>query len=189
MVFPYFNHLTPCHIHSMNSIGSSLQILELDTAVMNTPRLLEALTMQGSQLVTLSLKSAWEMSWQPWIQYLPEIVRLCELAILHERGGTFVDIGQEDFLDALRKNGSLQKVSIVNIKCWGTTEMQRAQLYCDRNRFGVLQEHHMDCNATVSQPFLCPSLWHVIKPAWRVAPRAIFSGLLACHEFFGPSPP
>jgi hypothetical protein len=59
-----------------------------------------------------------------------------------------VDIGQEDFLDALRKNGSLHKVSIADMKC--STEVQGVQLYCVWNRLGVLQEHYMDfCIATL----------------------------------------
>jgi hypothetical protein len=181
--------LTPIHVRSMYSMGSSLQVLKLDVGLENIRSLLEALTMKGSQLVTLSIKSLLAKSWLPWIPYIPEMATLRELVVEHKHAST-QDTERTDFLVALWKNGSLQKVTISDMKWWWhNTEMQQLQSYCDRNRLarGLLHRHILAAlNCVDRQPFLCPSLCQVMKPALRVAPSVIFSGLMVCCDNIGP---
>jgi hypothetical protein len=105
-----------------------LRVLKLDVGLENIQSLLKALTVKGSQLATLSIKY---LLTNP---YIPEMATLRELVIEHKHA-SMEDTESTDFLVALWKNGSLQKVSIAHMKLWWhTTDLQQMQLYCDRNR-------------------------------------------------------
>jgi hypothetical protein len=173
---------------SMDSIGSKLQVLHLDD-MPDIKCLMEALSTKGSQLLTLSFHHLHGASWRQLFQYLPYMMSLRDLTVKYVSQLNQNPLTADAFLLALRKNCSLQKVSIAyngakHIPFFSATNAKRVQLYCDRNQLaaGLLQ-----CTvATEVLLSMCPSLWQVVKPAMLMAPNAILRGLLACGSMIGP---
>jgi hypothetical protein len=170
-----------------SSVGSLLQVLELDSPFIDIAVLLVGLTSQISTLSLGSLNRA--ASWQ-LTRYLPDMMNLRNLHVKR-----IWDCDPATLPPAFRRNGSLQSVSFHSVGGWGffgTAEKRRIQSYCDRNRCAhvLLQKlddggpthHHADATSLC----LCPLLLHAVKPAWRMAPSAFLGGLVACKEAIGP---
>jgi hypothetical protein len=190
--------LNPPQDQTRKSIGSSLQVLELLVGMEDVSSLWKALTLKGSQLQTLILQLDTDTacSWGKLIQCLPQIMRLQELTV------TYVwcdasDISSLSLLQAFCGNGSLQKVSIGKKDgdmIFSTMEWRQIQSYCNRNRWacGLLQSTNLmpndgsTCFVDDAVLSLCPSLFRVVKPSFRMAPSFILVGLLACCKGVGP---
>jgi hypothetical protein len=170
-----------------SSVGSLLQVLELDSPFIDIAVLLVGLTSQISTLSLGSLNRA--ASWQ-LTRYLPDMMKLRNLHVKR-----IWDCDPATFPPAFRRNGSLQSVSFHSVGgrgFFGTAEKRRIQSYCDRNRCAhvLLQKldddgpmhHHADATSLC----LCPLLLHAVKPAWQMAPSAFLGGLVACKEAIGP---
>jgi hypothetical protein len=99
--------LTPPTSQRLSSIGASLQILQLNVDMEDIGNMLNALTLQGTQLLSLSVRTLFDKSWLQLLRGLPAMMHLCELSV------RYVDIDVSSppaFLRALRQNGSLQNV-------------------------------------------------------------------------------
>jgi hypothetical protein len=166
------------------SVASLLRVFELDSQVRDIAVLVAALTHKRSQITTLSLRSMDDVTSRQLARCLPDMTSLRILTVRHVWGNGHA----APFLRALRRNGSVQRLSFRSVSGWaslGTVEKRRVQSYCDRNRYtrGLLQKLE---DADVASLSLCPLLLHAAKPAWRMAPSAFLGGLIACNEAIGP---
>jgi hypothetical protein len=180
------------------SIGSCLQVLTLPCRFDDIDKLLNNFVTGEHRLSSLSLGYLTDESWSQLTQRLPSLLHLREF---HLKTLLKKHASSADFVYAMQRNGSLYQVS--EISCYDTqredrfwhppsplftsAESQQIAIYCRRNQVTreLLQNPYLpssdarDGNAKTSLS-LFPKLFHVVKPAQRMAPTLIFLGVLAC---------
>jgi hypothetical protein len=187
--------LTPPTSKRLSTIGASLQILQLNVDMEDIGSMVNALTLQGSQLLSLSVRTLLDRSWLQLLRGLPAIMHLRELSVRYIR----IDDSSPSasaFLPALCQNGSLQKVRVAwknYYPFFSDIELQQVKHFCDRN--SRVCELLQMATSTVSdgigpkdtdnQFVLCPSLLNVVKPVTRMAPGVVLGTLLALGEMVG----
>jgi hypothetical protein len=177
------------------SIGASLHALCLPERIRDIQELLLVLVAGEHHLSSMSLGSVSALCWSQLTRCLPNMLHLQELRVkqLFER-----DASSTDFVRAMRQNGSLYRVSETTVQTtafaasmplFNAVELQQIQVYCQRNLVTreLLQNQPVSsceaCNGHGETLLsLLPRLFHVMKPAWRMAPNSIFVGLLACGD-------
>ena len=168
-----------------SSIGSSLQVLEYNCKF---PGFWDALVANASRIrVPCFLLQydghATHADWEALIRCLPELVYLKELDIPL----AYPYISSRDFVDALRSNGTLQRVAIATNKdadFFDEAESHQIESYCKRNEaIPILLAKHGDDDKTDLSPL--PMLFQSAKQAPRTAPNAMLLGLLAAGDAIG----
>jgi hypothetical protein len=182
------------------SIGASLQALSLPYLFQNIDVLLDVLVAGAHHLSSLSLGCLTFTSWSQLIRRLPDLVHLKELPFQFDRHQQN-EISSVDFVRAMRKNGSLCRVSEIYLQSkarfptplFRATELQKIRIYGQRNQETreMLQNPCLPCDeinigSTKTPLSMLPILFHVMKPAKRVAPNCVLVGLLACSGTLGP---
>jgi hypothetical protein len=195
-------HMAEAVLRVAEQTGSSLQALDIDCEqIDDIQEVLRMLTKKECPISSLTLSHLSETTWLQLIRYLPLIVCLRELEL-----GCWNNIGchRDAFLHALRKNGSLEQVSIFTLHrhhYWPSFEGQPVRIdsvvrwirsCCDRNRIarGLMQNpttNGTDEGDEISQTLLplLPLLCRVATQAPRTA-ATVLVGLLMDNDSIGP---
>ena len=170
-----------------SSIASSLQILDLGS---NLAGFFLALEDNASRILLPCLHCRDHMGradWDALNRCLPKLVYLKELYIAGLEGG---DVSSRGFLDALRKNGSLQHVVITQANFFNEAEACLVQSYCKRNEAipSLVAKVQLDKDGDDDETdiLLFPTIFQLAKQATRTAPNSILVGLLAAGDAIGP---
>jgi hypothetical protein len=186
-----------------STIGSSLQVLELDRASVfcDFVGFCDAFGASASQirLPCLRSESILYSDLTTLNRCLPELVYLRELDIhdVDETDGAIDPSGALNFVRALRQNGSLFQVTIPVLHREGVpylneSESLRVETYCKRNRAlptllaKPLIGSHNNGDHEKTDLSLFPTLFDSAKQALRTAPNAMLIGLLAAGDSIGP---
>jgi hypothetical protein len=116
------------------------------------------------------------------LRSIPKFVHLRELCVQYDGD---IDLDRE-FLDAVRKNGSLHRATCQELEDAYPRRLEKADVYCSRNKLvpelllGPLTE------GTSGGLSLCPRLFASVLPAARVAPNTMALGLLSMADLIGP---
>jgi hypothetical protein len=188
--------------HATRSMVSSLKVLRLLDGFEEVGDLLKTLAM-GHRLSSLSLERLTGNSWSQLTAQLPNLLYLREFNAAYLMTAAPVD--SQPFLRAMRKNGSLHKVSEIaslvvlsqstfnhrRTPLFNDAELQQIRCYGERNQatHKLLQNPDL-CDSgndahgdeTKTPLSLFPRLFEVMKPARRMAPNYILMGLLACDN-------
>jgi hypothetical protein len=194
-------HMAEAVLRVAEQTGSSLQALDIDCKqIEDIQEVLRMLTKKECPISSLTLSHLSETTWLQLIRYLPLIVCLRELKL-----GCWNNIGchRDALLHAMRKNGSLDQVSIFTLHrhhYWPSFEGQPVrsgsvvrwiQSCCDRNRIarGLMQNpttNGTDEGNEILQALLplLPSLCRVATQAQRTA-ATMLAGLLMDNDSIG----
>jgi hypothetical protein len=183
------------------SIGSFLHALSLPDVFEDIDELLNVLVAGEHRLSSLSLGCVSDTSWSQFTRHLPNMLHLRELHLKTLIKWHVSSTTGMDFVRAMRTNGSLHLVSEVSFydipieygmgpsPLFTAAELQQIGIYCQRNQVTreLLQNSFSqsndarDCVGSAKTSLsLLPKLFHVMKPARRMAPNSIFLGLLCC---------
>jgi hypothetical protein len=179
------------------NIGMSLHSLILPSWFNNIDALLNALVTGEHHLLSLSLGSLTDICWSQLTHSLPSMLHLRKLCLMRVSSS---HVSSADFVNAMRKNGSLhQVVSEISFyvdrrynPLFSAAELQQIQTYCQRNRSTreLLQNPSLPCDDTnVAKTLLSlfPMLFRAMQPAARMTPNYALVGLLACSSILGPN--
>jgi hypothetical protein len=174
---------------------SSLQVLDVSDnyEVDDIEDVLKPLTMPCSQLLELSLGSLTEDVFPQLADFLPDLHFLRELTLQFQGDMDHIRFSPHSFLHALRRNGSLHRVSVALAEYNGReyrytgawllvgSDSPWMQAFCDRNCLapGLLQS-----NAQTPLS-LVPSLYKTVTQSLRMAPTNLLAGLLAADDAIG----
>jgi hypothetical protein len=113
---------------------------------------------------------------------IPKFIHLRELCVPYD-GNIALDA---EFLDALRRNGSLHRANCQTLRGLARRRLEKADVYCDRNRFlpELLQGPFTDGSSY--RLSLCPQLFVAVLPATLTAPNNVLLGLLTMADLIGP---
>jgi hypothetical protein len=182
------------------SIGESLQALNLPYLFDNIDVLLNVLADGAHHLSSLSFGLLTATSWLQLTRGLPNLVHLKELHFNLSRHRQN-DVSSVDFVRAMQRNGSLCRISEICFlsnatfptPVFSATELRKLRIYGQRNQEAqeLLQIPFLpsdDTSASRADALLSlfPMLFHVMKPAQRLAPNCVLVGLLACSSVLGP---
>jgi hypothetical protein len=177
-----------------NGMGSSLQVLEVrdKSNLDDIEGVLKPLTMPCSQLLELSLGSLSEDVCPQLAEFLPDLHILRELNLQFQSDMDRARLSPQSFLHALRRNGSLRRVSVSlaesnrDYRYTGASLLvglgcRRMQAFCDRNRLaaGLLQ---LNAQMPLS---LVPSLCRAVSQSPRMAPTFLLAGMRAADDAIG----
>jgi hypothetical protein len=116
------------------------------------------------------------------LRSIPKFIHLRRLCVQYD-GNIALDA---EFLDALRRNGSLHRANCQKLRGLARRRLEKADVYCDRNRFlpELLQGPFTDGSSY--RLSLCPQLFVAVLPATLTAPNNVLLGLLTMADLIGP---